>query len=142
MGRGFADPARSDPARLDDNQGSCRSPCVSSFVSWSCRVSRTRLSPHEKLACETKVTEGVSGHPADFLLFSKRTATVPSYGKSIHVPHLRALRGRSLVSSKLLKSRKSAVCPETPSVTLLQVFYFARRAWTQTSHKVLGPDFH
>ena len=47
------------------------------------------------------------------------TATGPSCGKSIHVPHLRALRGCSLVSSKLLKSRKSAACPETPSVTLL-----------------------
>ena len=68
-----------------------------------------------------KVTEGVSGvsgHAADFLLFSKRTATGPSCGKSIHVPHLRALRGCSLVS-KLLKSRKSAVCPETPPVRKL-----------------------
>ena len=62
--------------------------------------------------------EGVSGHAANFLHFSKRTATGPSCGKSIHVPHLRALRGCSLVSSKLLKSRKSAACPETPSVTL------------------------
>ena len=56
----------------------------------------------------------VSGHAANFLLFSKRTATGPSCGKSMHVPHLRALCGCSLVSSKLLKSRKSAVCPETP----------------------------
>ena len=31
-----------------------------------------------------KVTEGSSGHAADFLLFSKRTATGPSCGKSIH----------------------------------------------------------
>jgi len=58
----------------------------------------------------------VSGHTADFLLFSKRTATGPSCGKFIHVPHLRVLRGCSLVSSKLLKSRKSAACPETPPV--------------------------
>ena len=71
-----------------------------------------------------KVTEevsgrggAVSGNAADFLLFSKRTATGPSCGKSIHVPHLCAFRGCSLVSSKLLKSRKSAACPETPSVT-------------------------
>ena len=63
-----------------------------------------------------KVTEGVSGHAHDFLLFSKRTATGPSCGKSIHVPHLRALRGCSLVSNKLLKSRKSVACPEIPSV--------------------------
>ena len=69
----------------------------------------------------SKVTEGVSGHTADFLLFSKRTATGPSCGKSIHIPHLRALRGCSLVSSKLLKSRKSAACLETPSITLLGV---------------------
>ena len=75
-----------------------------------------------------KVTEGVSrwggvsGHTTDFPLFSKRTATGPSCGKSIHVPHLRALRGCSLVSSKLLKSRKSAVCPETPSITLPLVY--------------------
>ena len=50
---------------------------------------------------ECKVTEGVSGHAADFLLFSKRRATGPSYGKFIHMPHLRALRGCSLLSSKV-----------------------------------------
>ena len=60
---------------------------------------------------QVKVTEGVSGHAADFL---QRTATGPSCGKSIHVPHLRALRGCSLVSSKLLKSRKSAACQLPP----------------------------
>ena len=73
---------------------------------------------------QVKVTEGVSGHAADFL---QRTATGPSCGKSIHVPHLRALRGCSLFSSKLLKSRKSAACPEPPrpetsSVTLVSVW--------------------
>ena len=62
---------------------------------------------------QVKVTEGVSGHAADFL---QRTATGPSCGKSIHVPHLRALRGCSLVSSNLLKSRKLAACLETPHV--------------------------
>ena len=46
-----------------------------------------------------KVREGVSRHAADFLLFSKRRATGPSCGKSIHMPHLHALRGCSLVSS-------------------------------------------
>ena len=75
----------------------------------------------------SKVTEGVSGHATDFLLFSKGTATGPSCGKSIHIPHLCALRGCSLVSSKLLQSRKLAVCPEippcpeTPSVTLVKL---------------------
>ena len=42
---------------------------------------------------------GGSGHATDFLLFSKRTATGPSCGKSIQVPHLRTLCGCSLVSS-------------------------------------------
>ena len=64
------------------------------------------------LSYKTKVTEGVSGHVADFLLFSKRRATGPSYGKSIHMPHLRALRGCSLVGSTAAESRKSAACPE------------------------------
>ena len=79
-----------------------------------------------------KVTEEVSGNAADFLLFSKRTATGPSCGKSIHVPHLCAFRGSSLVSSKLLKSRKSAACPETPSVTLST----ARTIWGTNSVRV------
>ena len=55
---------------------------------------------------ECKVTEGVSGHAADFLLFSKRRATGPSYGKFIHMPHLRALRGCSLVSSAAAEKQK------------------------------------
>jgi len=54
-----------------------------------------------------KVKEGVSGHAADFLLFRKRRATGPSYGKSIHMPHLRALRG--LVSSTAMYSYKRTV---------------------------------
>ena len=53
------------------------------------------------------VTEGVhSGHAADFLLFSKRRATGPSYGKFIHMPHLRALRGCSLLSSTAAEKQK------------------------------------
>ena len=54
---------------------------------------------------ECKVTEGVSGHAADFLLFSKR-ATGPSYGKFIHMPHLRARRGCSLLSSTADEKQK------------------------------------
>ena len=54
---------------------------------------------------ECKVTEGVSRHAADFLLFSKR-ATGPSYGKFIHMPHLPALRGCSLVSSTAAEKKK------------------------------------
>ena len=53
-----------------------------------------------------KVTEGVSGHAADFLLFSKRRATGPSYGEFIHMPHLCALRGCSLVSSTAAEKQK------------------------------------
>ena len=52
-----------------------------------------------RLACKGKVTEGVSGHAADFLLFKKRTATGRSCGRSTHMPHFRALRGCSLVSN-------------------------------------------
>ena len=52
------------------------------------------------------VTEAVSGHAADFLLFSKRRATGPSYGKFIHMPHLRALRDCSLVSSTAAEKQK------------------------------------
>ena len=55
---------------------------------------------------ECKVTEAVSGHSADFLLFSKRRATDPSYGKFIHMPHRRALRGCSLVSSTVAEKQK------------------------------------
>ena len=75
------------------------------------------LFPRE-VTHRSDVTEGVSGHAADFLLFSKRRATGPSYGKFIHMPHLRALRAVVLLVVLLLKSRKSAACPETPSVTL------------------------
>ena len=74
------------------------------------------LFPREVLSnspFECKVTEGVSGHAADFLLFSKRRATGPSYGKFIHMAHLRALRvAVVLLVVLLLKSRKSAVCPD------------------------------
>ena len=51
------------------------------------------------------------------LLFSKRTATGPSCGKSIHAPHLRALRGCVLLVLLLVSliATKSVVCPETPS---------------------------
>ena len=55
---------------------------------------------------ECKVKEAVSGHAADFLLFSKRRATGPSYGKSIHMPHLRVLCGCSLVSSTAAEKQK------------------------------------
>ena len=55
---------------------------------------------------ECKVTEAVSGHATDFLLFSKRRATGPSYGKFIYMPHLRALRGCSLVSSTAAEKQK------------------------------------
>ena len=74
--------------------------CVGDSFRWSFGSVPLRVSRGEY-----KVTKGVSGrggvfgHAADFLLFSKRTATGPSCGKSIQVPHLRALRGCSLVSS-------------------------------------------
>ena len=44
-----------------------------------------------------KVTEGVSGHAANFLLFRKRSATGRSCEKSTHMPHIHALRCCSLV---------------------------------------------
>ena len=72
---------------------SCLFPCeVPSNSPFECKV-------HE-------VTEGVSGHATDFLLFSKRRATGPSYGKFIHMAHLRALRGCSLVSSAAAEKQK------------------------------------
>ena len=55
---------------------------------------------------ECKVTEAVSRHAADFVLFSKRRATGPSYGKFIHMSHLRALRSCSLVSSTAAEKQK------------------------------------
>ena len=61
---------------------------------------------HISSAILCKVTERVSGHAADFLLFTKRRATGPSYGKSIHMPHLRALCGCSLVSSTAAEKQK------------------------------------
>ena len=45
-----------------------------------------------------------------------------SCGKSIHVPHLRALRGCSLVSSKLLKSRKSVGVWKPPPLHYRRLF--------------------
>ena len=44
---------------------------------------------------------GVSGHTTNFLSFWKYTATERSCSKSVHMPHLRALCGCSLVSSSL-----------------------------------------
>ena len=67
------------------------------------------LFPREvpsNLPFECKVTGRVSGHAADFLLFSKRRATGPSYGKFIHMPHLCALHGCSLVSSAAAEKQK------------------------------------
>ena len=63
------------------------------------------LFPHE--VPSNSPFEWVSGHAADFLLFSKRRATGPSYGKFIHMPHLRALRGCSLVSSTAAEKQKA-----------------------------------
>ena len=67
------------------------------------------LFPREVLSnspFECKVTEGVFRHATDFLLFSKRRAIGPSYGKFIYMPHLRALRGCSLVSSTAAEKQK------------------------------------
>ena len=87
-----------------------------------------------------KVTEGVSGrggvpgHATDFPLFSKRTATGPSCGKSIHVPHLRALRGCSLVSSKLLKSQKVGGVSRNPLRYLTYHLYVANKSNCHIPH--------
>ena len=67
---------------------------------------------------ECKVMEGVSGHAADFLLFSKRRATGPSYGKFIHMPHLCALRGCSFVSITAAEKQKVSGVSGNPSVTV------------------------
>ena len=80
-----------------------------SSSSWGLQTQLEHCLDH--IALVRKVTEGVSGggvsgHAPDFLLFSKRTATGPSCVKSIHVPHLRALLGCSLVSSKLIAEKK------------------------------------
>ena len=68
---------------------------------------------------ECKVTEAVSGHSANFLLFSKRRATGPSYGKFIHMPHLRALRDCSLVSTAAVEQKVGGVS-ETTSITVCE----------------------
>ena len=66
----------------------------------------------------SKVTEGVSRHAADFLLFSNLLLTrlqprrARRWGMCMDLPQL------GPVAVLLLKSKKSAACPETPSVTL------------------------
>ena len=89
-------------------------------------MQKSRLLMHERVGSkdETKVTEevsgqgGGSGHAADFLLFSNLLLTrlqprrARRWGTCMDLPQL------GPVAVLLLKSKKSAACPETPSVTL------------------------
>ena len=62
--------------------------------------------------------EGVSGDAADFLLFSSSTTNKTTATESMKVGHVYELTITWTSCPSFLKSRKSAACPETPSVTL------------------------
>ena len=66
---------------------------------------------------ECKVTEGVSGHAANFLLFRKEGQLVQVMVSSYTCPTFMLSVAVVLLVVLLLKSRKSAACLETPSIT-------------------------
>ena len=66
---------------------------------------------------ECKVTEGVSGHAADFLLSAKEGQLVQVMVSSYICPTFVLSVAVVFLVVLLLKSRKSAACPETPSIS-------------------------
>ena len=67
--------------------------------------------------------EGVSGHATDFLLFSSSTTNKTKATESTKVGHVYELTIAWTSCPSFAESRKSAACPEPPSVKPLLLPY-------------------